>query len=69
VSFPYTYRDPNRIERDIVRSVSGLFVGQLDAPELEAFEVGVREGWTRRVYIGAAGFLGLAKVGSVDDYY
>lgn len=42
--------------------LNGLFVGQLDSEELEAFNRACHEGWARRIYRGAAGLMGLAKV-------
>ena len=42
--------------------LAGLYVGQLDANELEAFNAACLAGTAQRVYEGAGGFLGLAKV-------
>ena len=50
---------------DLAR-LAGLYVGQLDADELAAFDAACRDGTARRVYEGAGGFLGLAKVGVVE---
>lgn len=44
-----------------IASISGLYVGQLDADELSAFDRLCADGLMRRSYDGAAGFLGLAK--------
>ena len=65
---PYSHRDPNHVEREIVRSVAGLYVGQLDSPELAAFEVGVEEGFAAREYQGVGGLLGLAKVRYIGEH-
>ena len=42
--------------------IDGLYVGQLDAEELQAFEQAIADGNAQRVYVGASGFMGLAKV-------
>lgn len=47
---------------EALQRLNGLFVGQLSDDELELFEYAVSHGKARRVYEGAAGFLGLAKV-------
>ena len=43
-------------------NIDGLFVGMLSDDEMELFECAVTNGKATRVYEGAAGFLGLAKV-------
>ena len=45
-----------------LENIEGLFVGQLRADELKLFEQAIADGTASRVYSGAAGFLGLAKV-------
>jgi hypothetical protein len=52
--------------RDLVRKIDGLFTGQLDTAERQIFEDACKEGLARRVYEGAAGFMGLAKVRVID---
>jgi len=42
--------------------VDGLFVGQLDADELQRFERAVEDGDAYRSYEGGSGLMGLAKV-------
>jgi len=62
VSAPYTYPDENVDARRTVQSLDGLYVGQLDAEEMLAFNIGIREGFACREFRGAGGLLGLAKV-------
>ena len=66
MSAPYLYRDASTCARDIVRGVDGLYVGQLDRDEMDAFEEGIREGFARRCYSTGAGFLGCAKVRYIE---
>lgn len=49
-------------DRDIVARVNGFFVGFLDDDELAAFDRLCADGQARRLYQGAGGFMGLAKV-------
>jgi hypothetical protein len=42
--------------------IEGLFVGQLNAEELEIFLRAVKEGKASRHYSGGPGFMGLARV-------
>ena len=46
----------------VIARVNGLFVGQLDESEMEAFNEACNSGLAARVYEGGAGFMGLAKV-------
>lgn len=43
-------------------SLNGLYVGQLSAHELATFDRAIAQGRARRVYSGAAGRMGVAKV-------
>jgi hypothetical protein len=43
-------------------NINGMYVGQLEPDELKYFEAEIAAGRARRVYQGAAGFMGLAKV-------
>jgi hypothetical protein len=52
---------------DIVSSVTGLFVGYLTPEELDSFNRLVAAGVARREYVGAGGFMGLAKVRLNED--
>lgn len=45
-----------------LRQIDGLYVGQLEGYELKAFEDAIAEGKAQRIYVGASGFMGLAKV-------
>ena len=47
---------------ELMASLDGLFVGQLDPDEMQAFEAAIKAGEARRSYEGAAGLMGLAKV-------
>lgn len=47
---------------DRLSHVNGLFVGQLDEVELAMFREAQKLGIATESYVGAAGFLGLAKV-------
>lgn len=49
-------------DREQLRSLDGLFVGQLRPDEMGLFERAVEEGLASRCYRGVAGHLGLAKV-------
>jgi hypothetical protein len=49
-------------DEDFLRRIAGLFVGALDADELEAFERLRRAGHVRRSYEGVGGMMGLATV-------
>lgn len=51
-----------RDARDVLGHAEGLYVGQLTAEELEAFNLLCRAGKARRSYEGAGGLLGLPKV-------
>lgn len=42
--------------------LEGLFVGQLTDDEMKVFNQAVSDGFAYRQYVGAAGFMGLAKV-------
>lgn len=44
----------------------GLYVGDLQEAELREFNQAIQENRARRVYVGGAGFLGLAKVEVLD---
>jgi hypothetical protein len=45
-----------------VAELSGLYVGQLDQDELQAFERAVSDGLAFRSYNGPSGMMGVAKV-------
>jgi hypothetical protein len=47
---------------DTLRRIDGLFVGMLDAEELEIFNDACKRYEARRSYEGAGGAMGLAKV-------
>ena len=47
---------------ELTSGLNGLFVGQLDESETNAFNRLVDRGLARGVYVGAGGFMGLAKV-------
>ena len=49
-------------DRMMALRVAGLYVGQLDPDELEAFKRCVDEGSARRDYHGVGGLMGMAKV-------
>lgn len=46
----------------LVKRLDDIYVGLLTPEELEAFDACCRHGWCRRVYTGAGGLLGLAKI-------
>ncbi|MBG6177167.1 hypothetical protein IWQ55_004781 [Labrenzia sp. EL_208] len=48
--------------REILSGMSGMFAGQLDDDEREAFAVLKKHGMARDDFSGAAGLLGLSKV-------
>jgi hypothetical protein len=50
-----------------LEQLDGLFVGQLSPRELRTFERAIEDGEARRVYEGAAGLMGIAKVRLVKD--
>lgn len=56
---PYDLREQ---DLETCRYVNGLFVGLLSPDEAEAFDRLCENYLARRAYIGAAGFMGLAKV-------
>lgn len=55
-----------KIDKDELREelshVNGLFVGQLDSVEMALFREAQKLGIAEESYVGATGFLGLAKV-------
>lgn len=51
-----------KADRDAVRRLNGLYVGQLTNDELESFNRCVDDGTAHRSYQGVSGLLGLAKV-------
>jgi hypothetical protein len=54
-------------DRHVVERLNGIFVGDLSTHELEIFQRCCAAGFARRSYLGAAGFLGLAKVEALSD--
>lgn len=48
--------------KDLLRGLSGLFVGMLSEEEQEAFRLLKEHGLAADSYQGGAGFLGLSKV-------
>jgi hypothetical protein len=51
-----------RTDQENLERLEGLFVGQLDAEEMELFERAIKLGCARRNYEGAGQLLGIAKV-------
>lgn len=49
-------------DREFLRRIDGFFVGLLSPEEVAAFDRLCEAGEARRVYTGAGGFMGLAKV-------
>lgn len=47
---------------ETVQRLAGLFVGQLSNEEMESFSRCLQDGKAYRQYVGASGFMGLAKV-------
>lgn len=50
------------MRRDTLSEIDGLYVGDLDDGEMEAFNEACERGEASRSYEGAGGFMGLAKV-------
>ena len=46
-----------------VKSLKGMFLAYLEDDEMLAFNRACKEGWAYRDYSGAAGLLGVARVG------
>lgn len=55
---------PDAFEADLdaLRGLNGIFLGLLSPAEIEAFDRLCENSLARRAYIGAAGFMSLAKV-------
>lgn len=51
---------------DTLHRIDGLFVGMLDAEELEIFNEACRRYQAKRSYEGGAGLMGLAKVRLIE---
>lgn len=45
-----------------IEEMDGMFVGLLDDDEIAILNQAISDGKARRAYVGAAGFMGLAKV-------